>query len=78
VTQKHLPTTDGAWSIKNKVKARLVGGGDCQDSRDGSFSSGLLVFFYLGGSSYSGAMRKIGTVSPLGMDVSASLYWDLS
>lgn len=31
VTQKYLPTTDGAGRIKDKVKARLVGGGDCQD-----------------------------------------------
>ena len=31
VTQKYLPTTDGAGRVKDKVKARLVGGGDCQD-----------------------------------------------
>ena len=31
VTQKYLPTTDGTGRIKDKVKARLVGGGDCQD-----------------------------------------------
>jgi hypothetical protein len=30
VTQKYLPTTDGAGRIKNKVEARLVGRGDCQ------------------------------------------------
>ena len=31
VTQKYLPTTEGAGRVKDKVKARLVGGGDCQD-----------------------------------------------
>ena len=31
VTQKYLPTTDSTGRIKDKVKARLVGGGDCQD-----------------------------------------------
>jgi Reverse transcriptase (RNA-dependent DNA polymerase) len=31
VTQKYLPTTDGTGRVKDKVKARLVGGGDCQD-----------------------------------------------
>ena len=31
VTQKYLSTTDGTGRIKDKVKARLVGGGDCQD-----------------------------------------------
>ena len=31
ITQKYLPTTDGAGRIKDRVKARLVGGGDCQD-----------------------------------------------
>jgi hypothetical protein len=31
ITQKYLPTTDGAGRIKDKVKANLVGGGDCQD-----------------------------------------------
>ena len=31
VTQKYLPTTDGTGRVKDRVKARLVGGGDCQD-----------------------------------------------
>ena len=31
ITQKYLPTTDGTGRVKDKVKARLVGGGDCQD-----------------------------------------------
>ena len=31
ITQKYLPTTDGAGRIKDRVKARLVGGGDRQD-----------------------------------------------
>ena len=30
-TQTYLPTTDGEGRVKDKVKARLVGGGDCQD-----------------------------------------------
>ena len=31
MTQKYLPTTNGSGRVKDKVKARLVGGGDCQD-----------------------------------------------
>ena len=31
VTQKYLPTTDGAGRIKDRVKASLVGGGDFQE-----------------------------------------------
>ena len=31
ITQKFLPASDGAGRVKDKVKARLVGGGDCQD-----------------------------------------------
>ena len=31
VTQKFLPSSDGTGRVKDKIKARLVGGGDCQD-----------------------------------------------
>ena len=31
VIQKYLTTTDGAGRVKDKVKARLVGDGNCQD-----------------------------------------------
>jgi Reverse transcriptase (RNA-dependent DNA polymerase) len=31
VTQKYAPSSDGKGRIKDKLKARLVGGGDCQD-----------------------------------------------
>ena len=31
VTQKYAPSSDGNGRIKDKLKARLVGGGDCQD-----------------------------------------------
>jgi hypothetical protein len=31
VTQKYAPSSDGNGRIKAKLKARLVGGGDCQD-----------------------------------------------
>jgi hypothetical protein len=31
VTQKYAPSSDGNGRVKDKLKARLVGGGDCQD-----------------------------------------------
>lgn len=31
VTQKYTPSSDGNGRVKDKLKARLVGGGDCQD-----------------------------------------------
>jgi hypothetical protein len=35
VTQKYAPSSDGNWRVKDKLKARPVGGGDCQDHTRG-------------------------------------------